>query len=65
MTRCLEVYAITELFTAILFILISISLTIAYYRLRRAINKCVFSFNKDTADNIDILFRFLVTSFSL
>jgi hypothetical protein len=65
MVRCFQVYAVTELFTAILFLVISISLTIAYIRLRRSINSCVFSFNKDTTDNIEILFRFLVTSFSL
>jgi len=65
MPRCATVYTITEYFTSVLFFLVSVSLTIVYYRLRSAINKCAFSFDRDTIKNIEILFRFLVSSFLL
>lgn len=64
-TQCSTVYRLTESFTAALFVVISISLTIAYLRLRKAIDSCAFSFDKGTTQHIAILFRFLVTSFLL
>ncbi len=63
--RCASVYTATEYFTSILFFLVSVSLTVAYSRLRGSINKCVFHFDRATTQNIEILFRFLVTSFLL
>ena len=48
MERCAKVYSATEYFTAVFFFLVSVGLTVAYCRLSKAINKCVFPFDTDT-----------------